>query len=98
MIDYDPGRLSILHRATAVDDEGIPVPDPRLSGPGAGCPATQAQCRISGCRAGNSYPGPDPRLPGPGAGPPATGPAKKTQKIEKNNFGVRKIDIMIVFL
>ena len=38
----------------------IPVPDPRLPGPGAGYPATRARCRISG------YPGPVPdiRLPG----------------------------------
>ena len=63
-----------------------PVPDPRLPGPGAGYPATRARCRISGCRAGNSYPGPDPRLPGPGAGYPATGPAKKIQKNRKKFF------------
>merc|ERR1712110_1325606 len=64
----------------------IPVPDPRLPGPGAGYPATRARCRISSCRAGNSYPGPDPRLPGPGAGYPATGPAKKNQKNRKKKI------------
>ena len=36
-----------------------PVPDPRLPGPSAGSPATQARCRISG------YPG---RMPVPDAG------------------------------
>ena len=64
----------------------IPVPDPRLPGPGASYPAAGPGFSI--------IPGPA-RLPGPGAGLPATGPAKKNKK--KKLGGVRKIDIMIVF-
>ena len=68
-----------------------PVPDIRLPGPGAGYPAAGPVIRIPVRIPG--FPGPVPatRLPG------RPKKQKKTKKIEKKHFEVRKIDIMIVF-